>query len=341
VVIKRPAGVDADRLVADLAAGPPGRSDAAAARLLVMGARAVPHLVKALGGLPGPEATSRLLAVLETLPASRSLVPALDRVLSDVPACAPAALAVLRAWLSAEERSLATLALDRIATLAFDPSRPGTTRAAAVEAIASLQDEAARVLLERLRDASDPLVREAASGPRTATAQAPPADEDPEQFRRRVSNLGESVPLTDLHHLLEQARARQQAARDEADRTAWQAARAAVHQALATRGSTVGLYDLRELLERLAAPPPVALVAALGAVGDQTCVEAVATAWDRVADSWTRDQLRGAMAAICARHGLTRRHAAARRLVARAHPLAEVVPASARRRPPRAQAPGR
>lgn len=340
MVIKRPAGGEADRLVRDLVGDAPERAEAAAARLLVMGLRAMPHIVKALADSSRPEATQRILTVLETLPASRGVMPALEAVLATSPDCAPAAVTVLGAWVNCADRSLATWAFDRLAATAFDESVPGATRAAAVRAIAPLDDDAARAVLERLRDAVDPLVRDAARGEPPAggleASRAAPGD-DPERFRRHVAAVAETAPLTELHHLLEQARTRQQAAAGELHQAAWLAARAAVHQALAARGSTLGLYDVREVLERLAGPPPVALIAALATAGDASCVDALATAWDRVQDVWTRQQLREALVAICARCGLTKRHAAIKKLVARAHPLADAVPANSRR--PKGQRP--
>lgn len=330
-MIKRPAGGEAQRLVGDLVGDPPERAEAAGARLLVLGARAVPHLVKALDASPGEIATARMLALLEALPASRGVVQAVDATLARSPASAPAVLAVWAAWLTAGDRTLATLAFDRLAAIALDEDRAGPLRVVALGAIQSMDDGAARALVGRLRLAEDPAVRVAASGEEVAPPASTPASENPEGVRRRLAALADSAPLTDLHHLLEEVRERQRGAADVQGQTAWLAVRAAVHQALAARGSTVALYDLREVLERLRTPPPVALVGALAVVGDATCIEALASAWDHVDDDWTRNQLRAALAAICARHGLTRRHAAVKRLVARGHALADAVPTTARR----------
>ena len=178
-----------------------------------------------------------------------------------------------------------------------------------------MDDGAARAPVGRLRLAEDPAVRVAASGEEVAPPASTPASGNPEGVRRRLAALADSAPLTDLHHLLEEVRERQRGAADVQGQTAWLAVRAAVHQALAARGSTVALYDLREVLEQLGTPPPVALVGALAVVGDATCLEALASAWDHVDDDWTREQLRAAAwPRSRERHGLTGRHAAVKRL---------------------------
>ena len=95
--------------------------------------------------------------------------------------------------------------------------------------------------------------------------------------------------------------------------------RGALHQALATRGSRLALYDLRDSLtssERL----PVAFLAALEDVGDASCLESLAAAYDvssSGSDPWWRDHLATAFRAIVHREGLTRRHAVVKRAMAR------------------------
>ena len=88
---------------------------------------------------------------------------------------------------------------------------------------------------------------------------------------------------------------------------------------LGTRGSRLALYDLRDSLlepERL----PVAFLAALEEIGDVTCLEPLAAAYDassRSGDAWWREHLAAAFRAIVRREGLTRRHAAVKRALAR------------------------
>ena len=84
-------------------------------------------------------------------------------------------------------------------------------------------------------------------------------------------------------------------------------------------GVTLALYDLRDSLlepERL----PVAFLAALEEIGDATCLEPLAAAYDassRSGDAWWREHVAQAFRAIVHRDGLTRRHAAVKRALAR------------------------
>ena len=97
-------------------------------------------------------------------------------------------------------------------------------------------------------------------------------------------------------------------------------ARAAAHVALASRGSRLALYDLRESLESADAPLPVEFLAALSLVGDASCLEAIAAAYARPAasgrgrDDWWRQHLADAFRAIVAREAITRRHAVMKKI---------------------------
>ena len=102
-------------------------------------------------------------------------------------------------------------------------------------------------------------------------------------------------------------------------REEWRAVRGALHQALAARNSRLALYDLRDSLltsERL----PGAFVAAMEEIGDATCLDPLAAAYDessRSGDTWWREHLAAAFRAIVQREGLTRRHAPLKRVLAR------------------------
>ena len=78
MVIKRPAGSEAARLVTDLRSGASGKAEAATARLAVLGARAIPHVLQALAGDLNEDEAARLVALLGQLPASRDVLGALD-----------------------------------------------------------------------------------------------------------------------------------------------------------------------------------------------------------------------------------------------------------------------
>jgi hypothetical protein len=64
---------------------------------------------------------------------------------------------------------------------------------------------------------------------------------------------------------------------------------------------------------------PVDFVAAIGRIGDASCVEAIAAAYAGAsqAESWWKGHLAEAFQAILQREGLTRRHQAIKRVVGR------------------------
>ena len=76
------------------------------------------------------------------------------------------------------------------------------------------------------------------------------------------------------------------------------------------------MYDLRESLERSAAPLPVEFMAALSLVGDATCLESIAAAYAHVpgGNDWWRDHLADTFRAIAKREKLTARHAVMKKI---------------------------
>src|SRR5207248_2223750 len=102
-------------------------------------------------------------------------------------------------------------------------------------------------------------------------------------------------------------------------REEWRALRGAGHQALAARNSRLALYDLRDSLldpDRL----PVASLAGLAGSGAAPCRGSLAAAYDassRSGDAWWRERVAAAFRAIVLREGLTRRHAAVKRMMSR------------------------
>lgn len=342
VVIRRPAAGEAAPLVSDLLQGDdPVRAEAAKARLLVLGPRAVPHLLGAVTSAP-EGALPRLLGVIELLPPTRQAVPVLDAAAAHGERAHAAAASVWASWLAAEDRELATLGFDRLATLLLDEAAPSAARQVAVDAIRGLRDHASSELLARLPAAARPVHAATATSATAATPgavddepgaplAAEPVPDSPAGVRQHVASAGAVMPLSQLHRALERARAHQRDARDPVQAREWLATRGAVHLALAQRGSTVALYDLRELLEQLDEPPPVSALAALRQVGDASCLEPLAAAWTRVDDGWTREQLQATAREICERHGIGVGHAVVKRLRAKRHPLAEALPAPRRK----------
>jgi hypothetical protein len=100
----------------------------------------------------------------------------------------------------------------------------------------------------------------------------------------------------------------------------WLTVRGAVHHALATRGSRVAAYDLREAIETAESPLPADFVRAATVIGDASVLEALAGAFARAPqpdESGWRTALADAARQIVAREQLTRRHGAVKRLRAR------------------------
>ena len=141
----------------------------------------------------------------------------------------------------------------------------------------------------------------------------------PAQLKQALAAKRGTARLSELQHLVDHLRAREQREVVPERREEWRAVRGAVHQALAARNSRLALYDLRDsLLEpgRL----PVAFLAALEEIGDATCLETLAAAYEassRSGDAWWREHVAAAFRAIVFREGLTRRHAAVKRAMTR------------------------
>jgi hypothetical protein len=140
--------------------------------------------------------------------------------------------------------------------------------------------------------------------------------DDPNVLRQAIVREGGRAPLPSLLRVIEAVRVRE-GQESPSRRGVWMATRAAAHLALANRGSRLALYDLRESLESAEARLPVEFLAALSAVGDASCVEAVAAAHARSRDGWWRAHLALAFRAIVTREGLTRRHGVIRKIVKR------------------------
>jgi hypothetical protein len=138
-------------------------------------------------------------------------------------------------------------------------------------------------------------------------------------LKRAVVARQGTARLTDLQRLVDLVRARERTEQDPGRREQWRVVRGALHQALAARNSRLALYDLRDSLlepERL----PVAFLAAIEEIGDASCVETLAAAYDassRSGETWWRGHLASAFRAIVHREGLTRRHAAIKRAMSR------------------------
>jgi hypothetical protein len=322
--IKPSASAEVRQLIAALGGADDVAREAAVARLAVIGARAIDHLLQEFPSANGRTRVGMLRAFEaaadpRTLPAARS-------ALQDGSAMVQiAAIGVIRASLASSNRAVAGDALDTLVTVALDTTRTGAVRLAAFDAVADGAPDASAPLGTALSADADPDLRARfAGGAEAATAGwqeavAGQLPSTPASLKKMLAAHKSSARLTELQRLVDHLRGREQRERDAVAREEWRAVRGAVHQALAARNSRLALYDLRDSLlgtDRL----PVAFLAALEEIGDASCLEPLAAAYDassRSSDTWWREHVATAFRAIVQREGLTRRHAAVKRTMAR------------------------
>jgi hypothetical protein len=341
VAIRKSAAAEIEQLIGDLCAADPVARETASARLAVIGARAVPHLVAAASRTDSPAASAAILKALESSPDRRSLDLAVD-LLHGTRADArvrSAALALLGAHLVGAE---GPRALDELSAFALDAEQPDALRLHALDAIGrALPGVLAplRTLLSVDRShgvkawatssaaAPNPIVE-----PRLAVESAASGEPcDPALLRELVPAGSADVPLPTLHRLIELARTREEAAPAAADRFEWRAVRGSVHLALARRSSRVAVYDLREAFAGDVESLPAGFVEAAALVADGTCLEPIAERLARFpatlnrADQQWRDELLTAGRAIVDRERLTRRHAVMRKVARLSPAVAEAL----------------
>jgi hypothetical protein len=306
------------------------RREAAVARLAVIGPRAVEHLLQEYPTATTERTRAGMLRALEASGDPR-VVP-LARASLDDPSSSSeivnAAIGVLRAFVGATQPAVARGALDALVMVALDHARPAELRTAVLDAMGDLPASVLEPMQQTLARDPNVVVRE-----RLASRPAQPGQpalvwrdaiqgrlpSSPAMLKNAVAALGGAARLIELQHVVDAIRLHEAHETDVMRRAEWRAVRGAVHQALAARGSRLALYDLRDsLLEpgRL----PVAFLAAIEEIGDATCLEPLAAAYDassRSGDAWWREHVAAAFRAIVRRDGLTRRHTAVKRALAR------------------------
>jgi hypothetical protein len=323
-------------LLADLESGTEVARETAVARLAVIGTRAVAGLLKLLGSSRVSAARVGALAALEAVGDPRAADAAFRCLEEDDAAVRAAAAALLRQLL---ESTRGADVLDRLAATAVDRSKADGARLAALDALRQVGGPAVELIWARLGDDPSLAVRAMVVG-HGGHGAMPPAEsleqaasgalpDHADALRQWLEAAGADTPLSTLHALVQRLRARERETSDARRRREWMTARAAAHQVLAARGSTVALYDLRETVES-GEPAPVEMLAALDAIGDRTCLEPIAAAYARAAShsaadgpardaraDWWQDHLAAVFRAIAAREKLTQRHAVVRRIRAR------------------------
>jgi hypothetical protein len=302
--------------------------ESAVARLTLMGARAVERLLQEF---PAADSRARpgMLRTLEAIGDPRMLPVARGALSDPSPDTVAAAVGALRALLTSPQPSIARDALDGVVALALDTARPSAARVAALEALRVLPADVREAVRKNLADDPDAEVRARAAPPASGDLPGDAAawtaavegrlPASPASLKQLLAARRGTARLTELQHVVDHLRAREQREPDAARREEWRAVRGAVHQALAARNSRLALYDLRDSLlepDRL----PVAFLAALEEIGDATCLETLAAAYEassRSGDAWWREHVATAFRAIVHREGLTRRHAAVKRAMTR------------------------
>jgi hypothetical protein len=330
VAIRKSAAAEIEILLADLTSDDAVGRETAAARLTVIGVRAIPHLIVAFDRSPSAAAKVAILKVLEATPDRRSAELGSEQLESDAsdPAVRAAALGLLASYLESPE---STRVLDTLSAFILDAERPDALRLQALDLI----ERALPHVLKPLRAglAEDPSSRIRAWASAASSAGTPVVDPrlaieaaaagqptDPRFLRELVPEGAADAPLPTLHRLIEMARDRESGSPAAADRDAWLQVRGGVHLALARRGSRVAVYDLREAIDRAAAPLPESFADAAGLVGDGACLESIADLITRTAagaDTRMRDwhgSLVQAGRLIVERERLTRRHAVVRKI---------------------------
>jgi len=331
VVIRRSSSGEIDTLLADLDSDDDADREAAIARLAVIGVRAVSGLLDVLGRSSSSRTRAAALQALEPAHDPRALDAALACLADADTAVAVQAIQVVRRHVASVE---GPRAIDRLAAIAVDRTQPQPLRLAALDALADMGARTVRPIWRRLADDPDPLI--AGRGRLALGLVQPKPDpsavleaaaggvlpESPRALRSAIVSAGSAVPLPTLHRLLEMLRASEREGGSGSAAVGWRAARAALHQVLAARGSRVALYDAREALERATAPLPVEFLTAIAAVGDRTCLDAIAGAYSRVprssgAKDWWHANLAAAFREIVRREKLTERHAAVKHVRAK------------------------
>ncbi len=330
MVIRRSSAREVAGLLRDLAAGPDATREAAVARLSVIGTRAVEGLLTFLAPSEGLSTRIGALSALEAIGDPRAMEPALACLAGpDAALFMPAALVLRRLLDSARGGDV----LDRLTSLILDHSRPDAARLAAFDALRGLAPTVLEPIAKRLLQDDSRALRAAIARPAGPEPPVPPLEaieraasgplpDSPADLRRWLASAGALAPLPTLHRLVEAIRRREAAAPTE--RGDWMMARSAVHQTLASRGSTVALYDLRETIES-GEPAPVEMLSALAVVGDRSCLEPIAAAYAKLltggsghdANAWWREHLALTFQAIATRVRLGDRHAVSRRIRSR------------------------
>jgi hypothetical protein len=291
------SGGEVARLLSDLRDSDPVRRDAAIARLRIIGARANRALTTLALSTEPADARAAALKALEGTDDPHAVEAAFTLMSDTEPRIATAAIGVLRQFVTREQ---GTQLLDALTRTALDGSRDGTVRLAALDAVAQLPHHLVAPLLEQ-----------AAIATPQAVADEPGALHD-------WLTTNRDTPLSDVHALIVRLREHERQEPSDVRREQWTRTRGAAHAVLASRRSTVAVYDLRETFDAATTPLPADFLTAIAAVGDASCLEPMAGAWAAApGEAWWRTRLMEAAADIMRREKLSGRSAVVKRVRAR------------------------
>ena len=309
--------------------------EAAIARLAVIGTRAVEHLLEEFPLASTARMRAAMLRALESSADARVVTIAREALADSSADVATAALAVLRTAAAGKAPHVAREALDALVAVVLDRGRPAAVRLAAFDALGGLPPSIVDPVRAALAADPDPHVagradpargRDKPKAPGSAQAAAWAAAVDgtlpptPEAMKAALHDAAATARLTELQRVVDHVRAREMGESDARQRAEWRVVRGAAHQALAARGSRLALYDLRDSLGLEEGRLPVSFLAAIEEIGDASCIEPLAAAYEassRSGDPWWRDHVAAAFRAIVLREGLTRRHLVVKRALSR------------------------
>jgi hypothetical protein len=300
VAIKASTARDVDALLTQLRDGTPLQRESAIARLRIIGGRAIDRLITlASSANDPPDARAAALRALEGTDNMHARAAGLACLADGDEGVAVAAVGVLRGWVTRDD---SIEVLDALTALALDQERGASVRLAALDAISDLPKPLVQPLLHHIG---------------VESAQGTLLD-DPVTARDWVAGQGQA-PLSTLHDFIVLARERERAEVSAQRRQEWLTSRGAAHALLASRGSRVALYDLRETFDAAEGVLPLDFLTAITAIGDINCLEPMARAWAAVPaqESWWRDRLADAATDILNRLRLSGRSGLVKRLRAK------------------------
>lgn len=314
---------DISQLIDDLLTGDEVRRESAAARLTLIGTRAVDKLIVLAGDSTlSADVRGAALRTLGAIGDIRAVAPALS-VLDNGPAPLALDAIELLGGVVGRDEPQATTAFERLAEIALAPRRDIDHRRAALAALDALPNQLSAPIHALL--AGDAVWqhdrashRQRGARPSLAQMVDEAMPDEPELFAAAIRDEAGNARLATLRKAVDGIRAQEQRAGDVAE--AWRQIRAQVHQVLAARGSRVALYDVRETFERAKDVLPVGFYGTAAAIGDASILESLAATWTHAArsdDRQWRGHIADAFGAIVTREGLTRRHQTLKKILQR------------------------